>query len=67
VHIPARIIEHPLESLLAGALLLVVLLGSAERGRDGATTPPSPPTKVQHQKLCKFPAGPERFNLPAII
>ena len=51
MHIPARIIEHPLESLLAGALLLVVLLGSAERGRDGSTAQPSPPNTVQHQKL----------------
>ncbi len=36
MQIPARILEHPFESLLAGALLLVLLLGSAEGGRDGA-------------------------------
>lgn len=31
LRLPARILEHPVESLIAGMLLLVLLLGSADR------------------------------------
>ncbi|HEY4077429.1 MAG TPA: hypothetical protein VGM26_10925 [Rhizomicrobium sp.] len=31
MRIPARIIEHPVEAAIAGILLLVLLLGSADR------------------------------------
>jgi hypothetical protein len=30
MHIPRRILEHPVEALIAGALLLGLLFGSAE-------------------------------------
>jgi hypothetical protein len=43
MRIPARIIEHPVEALLAGVLLLVLLFGSADRNaadvRNAAGTP----------------------------
>ncbi len=32
MRIPARIAEHPIESVVAAVLLLAVLLGSAESG-----------------------------------
>jgi hypothetical protein len=31
MRIPARILEHPVEALLAGMLLLALLFGSADR------------------------------------
>lgn len=31
LRIPARILEHPVEALIAGVLLLVLLFGSADR------------------------------------
>lgn len=31
MRVPARILEHPVESLIAGVLLLVLLFGSADR------------------------------------
>jgi len=31
MRIPARILEHPVEALVAGVLLLVLLFGSADR------------------------------------
>ena len=31
MHIPAFILEHPLESLIAGILLLVLAFGSSDR------------------------------------
>jgi hypothetical protein len=50
MQIPARILEHPFESLVAGALLLLLLLGSAEGGRDGATAGTTM-SRVQQQNM----------------
>jgi hypothetical protein len=36
MRIPARIIEHPIESLIASALLLGLLFGAGDVGRDNA-------------------------------
>jgi hypothetical protein len=36
MHLPARITEHPVESLIAVALLLALLFGSAESGQSPA-------------------------------
>jgi hypothetical protein len=49
MRIPARIVEHPVETFLAGALLLLLLLGSAETGRDTTAAQAAQPT--QHQKM----------------
>lgn len=50
MRVPARFIEHPVETVLAGALLLLLLLGSAENGQSGAAqaTAPHP---AQQQKM----------------
>ena len=38
LRLPARILEHPVESLIAGMLLLVLLFGSADRkAAEGAS------------------------------
>lgn len=34
MRIPARILEHPIESLVAGALLLGLLFGAGDIGHD---------------------------------
>jgi hypothetical protein len=39
MRIPAFITEHPIESLLAGVLLLAVLFGSADRQAAEAAKP----------------------------
>ena len=31
MHIPAFLLEHPLETLIAGVLLIVILFGSSDR------------------------------------
>jgi hypothetical protein len=49
MRIPARIVEHPVETFLAGALLLLLLLGSAEGGRDAGAVKATQP--VQQQKM----------------
>jgi hypothetical protein len=45
MRIPARILEHPVEALIAGVLLLALLFGSADRNatevRTSAGTPPA--------------------------
>ena len=51
MRIPARFTEHPVETFLAGALLLLLLLGSAESGQGGATVQASGPHPVQQQKM----------------
>jgi hypothetical protein len=51
MQIPARILEHPFESLLAGALLLMLLLGSTESGSDGASAGPTASRTTQQQNL----------------
>ena len=38
MRIPARIIEHPVEALVAGVLLLVLLFGSADRNTADVRT-----------------------------
>lgn len=49
MRIPARIVEHPVETFLAGALLLLLLLGSAESGRDASAAKATQP--AQQQKM----------------
>lgn len=49
MRIPARIIEHPVETFLAGALLLILLLGSAESGRDASGVPAAQPHALQQK------------------
>jgi hypothetical protein len=49
MRIPTRFIEHPVETLLAGALLLLLLLGTAEGGQGGATAQAPGPHAVQQQ------------------
>ena len=51
MRIPARFLEHPVETFLAGALLLVLLLGSAEGGRDTTTVQASQPHAAQQQNM----------------
>jgi len=46
MRIPARIIEHPVEALLAGALLLVLLFGSADRNAVDVRTSAGTPAPV---------------------
>jgi hypothetical protein len=41
MRIPAFIYEHPIESLIAGVLLLAVLFGSADRHAAEAANPTS--------------------------
>lgn len=49
MHIPARFIEHPIETVLAGALLLLLLLGSAEQ--QGGSVQTTAPHAIGQQKL----------------
>jgi hypothetical protein len=49
MRIPARFVEHPVETFLAGALLLLLLLGSAESGRDAGSAQAAQP--AQQQKM----------------
>jgi hypothetical protein len=49
MRIPARFVEHPVETFLAGALLLLLLLGSAESGRDAGGAQAAQP--AQQQKM----------------
>ncbi|MBN9588327.1 MAG: hypothetical protein J0G99_04895 [Alphaproteobacteria bacterium] len=51
MRIPARFLEHPVETLLAGALLFILLLGSAESRRDTATAQASQPHAAQQQNM----------------
>jgi hypothetical protein len=51
MRIPARFTEHPVETFLAGALLLLLLLGSAESGQGGAAVQASGSHPVQQQKM----------------
>jgi hypothetical protein len=50
MRIPARILEHPVEALIAGVLLLALLFGSADRNaaevRTSAGTPPAAATHL---------------------
>jgi hypothetical protein len=50
MRIPARFAEHPVETFLAGALLLLLLLGSAGSGHE-STAPASGSHPVQQQKM----------------
>ena len=40
MRIPARIVEHPVESLIAGVLLLGLLFGSADHNSQKAPSTP---------------------------
>jgi hypothetical protein len=40
MRIPAFIVEHPLETLIAGVLLLALLFGSADRHAAEVAVPP---------------------------
>lgn len=51
MRIPARFLEHPVETILAGALLFILLLGSAESGRDATTAQVSQPHATQQQNM----------------
>lgn len=51
MRIPNRFIEHPIESMLAGALLLLLLLGSAGRHQDSAADRSAPVHPAGQQKL----------------
>ena len=51
MRIPSRFTEHPVETFLAGALLLLLLLGSAESSRDSGAVQASGPHPVQQQKM----------------
>ncbi|MCP5411704.1 MAG: hypothetical protein H6924_06165 [Alphaproteobacteria bacterium] len=51
MRIPARFVEHPVETLMAGALLLLLLIGSAESGRDVSSVQAATPPTVQQQKM----------------
>jgi hypothetical protein len=39
MRIPARIVEHPIESLVAGLLLLALLFGSTDHSAQKAQAP----------------------------
>lgn len=49
MRIPTRFVEHPVETLLAGALLLLLLLGTAEGGQGGAAVQAPGTHSVQQQ------------------
>ena len=53
MRIPAFILEHPLESLIAGLLLLVLVFGSADRhaAEVAKTVPASAPQLAAGDKL----------------
>ena len=47
MRIPVFILEHPVEGLIAGILLLVLLVGSADRhAAEGAKTGPHSGTQI---------------------
>jgi hypothetical protein len=48
MRIPARIIEHPVEALLAGVLLLVLLFGSTDRNAAEVRTSAAPSATTAH-------------------
>jgi len=48
MRIPARLIEHPVEALVAGVLLLVLLFGSTDRNAADVRTSAGTPAATTH-------------------
>jgi hypothetical protein len=48
MRIPARLIEHPVEALVAGVLLLVLLFGSTDRNPADVRTSAASPAATTH-------------------
>lgn len=46
MRIPAFVVEHPIESLIAGLLLLVLLFGSSDRHAADVTAPAYAPAQI---------------------
>jgi len=51
MRIPAFIVEHPLEGLVAGILLLALLFGSADRHAAEVSAPSHGHAKVAQHRL----------------
>ena len=51
MRIPGFILEHPVEGLIAGILLLVLLVGSADRHAAEAAKPSRGPQIAASEKL----------------
>ena len=51
MRIPAFILEHPVESLIGGVLLLALLFGSADRHAAEVAQPAQGPAQVAADRL----------------
>jgi len=51
LRVPARILEHPIESVIAGLLLLALLFVSSADPRADASTPAGPAAQTLPPKM----------------